>query len=239
MSMKYLGEQFDIHVGGEDLRSTHHPNEIAQSEGATGKEPFVKTWVHGAFLLVDGGRMGKSLGNAYTVQDVVGKGYDPLALRYFYLTGHYRKQLNFTWEALAGAAAALARLRAAYQAAASSQGDRTQLSEEKLSKVSEYTEAFAAELADDLNMPAALAVVWEAVKSNIPNYDKVDLLNDFDRVLGLGLSTYQQKQDELPPEIQTLLVKRRELRAAKNYAEADKIRDEILAKGYQVKDEVA
>ena len=239
MSMKYLGEQFDIHVGGEDLRSTHHPNEIAQAEGATGKEPFVKTWVHGAFLLVDGGRMGKSLGNAYTVQDVVGKGYDPLAVRYFYLTGHYRKQLNFTWEALAGAAAALARLRAAYQAAASSQGDRTQLSEEKLSKVSEYAEAFVAAIADDLNMPAALATVWEVAKSNIPNYDKVDLLDDFDRVLGLGLGDRVEGigDREIPVEIKQLMAKRQELRAAKNYAEADKIRDEIVAKGYAVNDE--
>jgi len=103
MSRKYLGDQFDIHIGGEDLRSTHHPNEIAQSECATGKKPFVKYWLHGAFLQIDGGRMGKSLGNAYTITDIVNKGFLPEHLRYFYLTGHYRQPLNFTWESLENA----------------------------------------------------------------------------------------------------------------------------------------
>ena len=111
MSMKYLGEQFDIHVGGEDFRSTHHPNEIAQSEAATGKIPFVNYWLHGAFLLVDGGRMGKSLGNAYTLTDLKKKGFTAMALRYFYLLGHYRKQLNFTFKALDAAQEAENRLR--------------------------------------------------------------------------------------------------------------------------------
>jgi len=100
MSMKYLGDQFDIHLGGEDLKSTHHPNEIAQSEAATGKKPFVKYWLHGAFLTIDGGKMSKSLGNDYNLGDLKDNGYQPLALRYLYLTGHYRKPLNFTWESL-------------------------------------------------------------------------------------------------------------------------------------------
>ncbi len=111
MSIKYLGEQFDIHLGGEDLKSVHHPNEIAQSEAATGKKPFVKYWLHGAFLLVDGGRMGKSLGNAYTLRDIGKKGFDPMALKYFYMTGHYRKQLNFTWEVLRAADIAYQKLK--------------------------------------------------------------------------------------------------------------------------------
>ncbi|MEK9184093.1 MAG: cysteine--tRNA ligase, partial [Patescibacteria group bacterium] len=111
MSMKCLGEQFDVHLGGEDLKSVHHPNETAQSEAATGKKPFVKYWLHGAFLLVDGGRMGKSLGNAYTLRDVEKKGFDPMALKYFYLTGHYRKQLNFTWGALEAANNAYQKLK--------------------------------------------------------------------------------------------------------------------------------
>src|SRR3989344_3926891 len=133
-SMKYLGDQFDVHVGGEDLKSTHHPNEIAQSEAATGKKPFVKYWVHGAFLLVDGGRMGKSLGNAYTLADIAKRGFTPMDLKYFYFTGHWRKQLNFTWEALASAAEALGRMKlllAKYK----SEKDRTVLSEAKLGKI--------------------------------------------------------------------------------------------------------
>lgn len=188
MSTKYLGEQFDIHVGGEDLRSTHHPNEIAQAEGASGKSPFVATWVHGAFLLVDGGRMGKSLGNAYTVSHIEERGYDPLALRYFYLTGHYRKQLNFTWEALAGAATALAKLRKMYQNFVSDQAERTTLSSEKLAQLEQYQSEFRAAIENDLAMPKALATVWGMVKSNIPNYDKADLLLEWDQVLGLGVN---------------------------------------------------
>ena len=190
MSTKYLGDQFDIHVGGEDLRSTHHPNEIAQAEGDTGKKPFVKYWVHGAFLLVDSGRMGKSLGNAYTVADIVAKDFDPLALRYFYMTGHYRKQINFTWDSLKAASIALGKLREIEV------GERVQLSSEKLEKVELYQTQFREALENDLNMPAALSVVWEMVKSNISNYDKVDLLNQFDRVLGLRLGDRSEERGE-------------------------------------------
>ncbi len=188
MSTKYLGSQFDIHVGGEDLRSTHHPNEIAQAEGATGVHPFVKTWVHGAFLLVDGGRMGKSLGNAYTVSDIKARGIDPLALRYFYMTGHYRKQLNFTWEALNAAAVALGKLRKLYLGFVADQTDRTQLSSEKLDQLEKYQAEFREAIENDLAMPKALATVWGMVKSNIPNYDKAELLREWDQVLGLGVS---------------------------------------------------
>ena len=103
MASKYLGDQFDIHLGGEDLRATHHPNEIAQSEAACGCSPFVKYWLHSGFLLIDGGRMGKSIGNAYTIDDLMEKDFNPLSLRYLFLGGHYRKQQNFTWEALEAA----------------------------------------------------------------------------------------------------------------------------------------
>ncbi|TXH00864.1 MAG: cysteine--tRNA ligase, partial [Candidatus Moraniibacteriota bacterium] len=178
---------FDIHVGGEDLRSPHHPNEIAQAEGATGKKPFVTTWVHGAFLLVDGGRMGKSLGNAYTVDDIEKRGYDALALRYFYLTGHYRKQLNFTWEALSGANTALLKLRKMYQSLSTDQSERTTLSAEKMESIEKYQTEFRAAIENDLAMPKALATVWGMVKSNIPNYDKAELLREWDKVLGIGV----------------------------------------------------
>lgn len=187
MSTKYLGNQFDIHVGGEDLRSTHHPNEIAQAEGATGVHPFVKTWVHGAFLLVDGGRMGKSLGNAYTVADIEARGIDPLALRYFYMTGHHRKQLNFTWEALHAAGVALGKLRKLYLGFVADQTDRTQLSSEKMEQIEKYQAEFRAAIENDLAMPKALATLWGMVKSNIPNLDKAELLREWDQVLGLGV----------------------------------------------------
>ncbi len=238
MSTKYLGEQFDIHVGGEDLRSTHHPNEIAQAEGATGKRPFVKYWVHGAFLLVDSGRMGKSLGNAYTVADVIGRGFDPLALRYFYLTGHYRKQLNYTWEALGSAASALNKLKVVYASATADQGERTQLSDEKLQKVEAYGHDFRAALENDLNLPEALAVVWAVAKSNIPNYDKVDLLTQFDAVLGLNLGISKQKSEisQIPEQVEKLIEQREAVRKQRNYAEADKIRQDIEKLGYRVED---
>ncbi len=238
MSTKYLGSQFDIHVGGEDLRSTHHPNEIAQAEGASGKRPFVAYWVHGAFLLVDGGRMGKSLGNAYTVADIVAKGVDPLALRYFYMTGHYRRQINFTWEALQSAATALTNLRAMYQAAQADQSERTNLSGEKVEKIEAYQQEFRQALENDLNLPEALAVVWEVAKSNIANYDKVDLLNQFDQVLGLDLGTKNKGrgEEEVPEQVEKLVEQREAVRKQRNYAEADKLRADIEKLGYRLED---
>lgn len=237
MSMKYLGETFDIHAGGEDLRATHHPNEIAQSEGAT-NNLFVKYWVHSAFLKVDGKRMGKSLGNAYTVSDIVNKGFDPLALRYFYLTAHYKSPLNFTWEGLEAAATALTKLRNAYASFnEAEEEDRTVLSDEKLQKVTDYRERFKNAISEDLNFPQALAVVWEVTKSNIPRADKRDLLQLFDEVLGLKIDKSEPETAEMSQEIQELLKKRDELRAQKNFEEADKIRAEIEEKGYTVNDE--
>lgn len=238
MSTKYLGDQFDIHAGGEDLRSTHHPNEIAQAEGATGKRPFVNTWVHGAFLLVDGGRMGKSLGNAYTVADIVAKGIDPLALRYFYMTGHYRRQINFTWETLESAATALTKLREIYQSATLDQSGRTELSPEKLEKIEGFQRDFVSAIENDLNMPEALATVWEVAKSNIANYDKVDLLSQFDRVLGLNLNkeVAMQEEEKIPEQVEKLIEQREVVRKMRNYAEADKIRMDIEKLGYRVED---
>lgn len=234
MSMKYLGETFDLHLGGEDLRSTHHPNEIAQSEAGTGKKPFVKYWVHGAFLTVDGGRMGKSLGNAYTLKDVEEKGFSPLDLRYFYLTGHYRKQLNFTWGALMGAKEArnkLVRIVEQFRTAK----ERTSLSTEKSDKIDEFNAEFKSALEDDLNMPQALAVVWSVAKSNIPDYDKYDLLREFDEVLGLRLNE-RVVPEEIPAEVVEILRKREEARKEKKWEEADMLRDQIEKMGFVVED---
>ena len=224
LSMKYLGESFDIHTGGIDHISVHHPNEIAQSEAATGK-PFVKYWVHCEFLMVDGKKMSKSLGNFYTVEDVAAKGFDPMALRYFYLTAHYRKPLNFTWEALTAAQNALRQLRG------HSPG-RSTLSGEKIEKIDAYREKFDSAIANDLNTPQALAVVWEVVKSNIPPQDKYDLLTDFDEVLGLQLG----RTEEIPADIQALATKRDQLRKEQKFADADTIRKDIESKGFVVED---
>ena len=241
ISMKYLGEQFDVHVGGEDLRSTHHPNEIAQSEAATGKKPFVKYWVHGAFLLVDGGRMGKSLGNAYTLNDLVKKGFEPLDLRYFYLTGHYRKQLNFTFDALEAAKMARKKLNKLLNQYKSEE-ERLTLSDEKLQKVDTYRNKFKGLVADDFKIPEALAVVWEVIKSNIPGIDKYELLMDFDEVLGLDLASTSQigsdevTMGELSEEVINLINQREKMRKEEDYEQADKLRNEIKDKGYVLED---
>jgi cysteinyl-tRNA synthetase len=234
MSMKYLGETFDIHAGGEDLRSTHHPNEIAQSEGATGKK-FVNYWIHGAFLKVDGGRMGKSLGNAYVISDLEEKGFSAMDLRYFYLSGKYNEPLNFTWLSLKASQAALEKLKSLMDSFKNNK-ERTTLSEEKNIKVEEYRNKFLEALNDDLNVPRALAVLWEMVKSNIPNSDKYDLAISIDEVLGLQLNK-ESKQKEISEEIKKLIEKRNILRKEGKFEEADKIRGEIEQKGFSVEDE--
>lgn len=234
MSMKYLGESFDIHMGGEDLRQTHHPNEIVQSEGATGK-PFVKYWLHAAFLQVEGKRMGKSLGNFLTVEDVKKRGFEPLALRYLYLTAHYRDPLNFTWEGLKAAASALENLR--MQAlAAKAEKARTVLSKEKDEKIAGYRKRFVEKIYDDLDTPKALAVLWEAVKSNIPGPDKYDLIVDFDEVLGLGLREIKEEKLEVPQGVRELLEKREALRKEDKFKEADEVRRGIEKEGFVVED---
>ena len=186
MSMKYLGESFDIHLGGEDLRQTHHPNEIAQSEGATGK-PFVKYWLHTTFLQIDGQRMGKSLGNFYTLADIEKKGFDPSSLRYLYLTAHYRDTLNFTWESLTSAQNALTKLRSQLLALKESR-QRTILSKEKEGKMEEVRQAFIQAVSHDLNSPGGVGIMWDMLKSNIPAEDKYDLALSFDEILGLSLN---------------------------------------------------
>lgn len=185
MSMKYLGDQIDIHTGGEDHLSIHHPNEIAQCECATDKKPFSRFWVHYAFLMVDGTKMSKSLGNYFTIQDILDKGIDPIALRYLYLGAHYKKPMNFTWTSLESAAKGLENLKLKiinYKLSA-----RTILSEEKNIKVDEYKAKFIEALNDDLNTSKSMAVLFEMLKSNIPSEDKYDLAISFDEVLGLGL----------------------------------------------------
>jgi cysteinyl-tRNA synthetase len=230
MSMKYLGESFDIHTGGIDHVPVHHPNEIAQSEGATGKQ-FVKYWVHYLHLMVDGRKMSKSLGNFYRISDVVEKGYDPLALRYFYLSTHYRKSQNFTWEALTASQNALVELRRLY--ASFGQGIDVQLSSEAIKFQTRFNEA----LLDDMNTPQALAVLWETVKSKLPDTEKSTLIRDFDTVLALSIDTpVHAVEQTIPDEVQLLVTKRNTLRSEKKYAESDVVRKEIEEKGYILED---
>ena len=236
MSMHYLGEQFDIHVGGEDLKSTHHPNEIAQSQGATGKSPFVRYWLHGAFLQVDGGRMGKSLGNAYTLSNIEERGISPLSLRYFYLSGHYRSPLNFTWEALVASQTALERIKVhmADLVATHSKSEYQEI----VAVDQTYKDKFVAALNTDLNMPAALAVLHELIHDNeIFPAVKLKTIFKFDEVLGLGLGTVEKI--EIPSSIVQLAEDRENARKEKDWARADALRKKIESEGYSVKDSEA
>ena len=237
MSMKYLGEQIDIHTGGEDHISIHHPNEIAQSEAATGKTPFVKYWLHTAFLMVDGRKMSKSLNNFYTVEDVEKKGFDPLDLRYLYLGAHYRDPLNFTWDSLEASQTALSKLKSQiFQLHQSSAGEpnRTVLSEDKEIKIEEYRNEFSEAINDDLNTARGLAVLWSMLGSNIPSGDKYDLAMSFDEILGLKLN--ETKSIEIPENISSLMEERDRLRSEGKFEEADKIRDRIKDAGFDVSD---
>lgn len=231
----FFGPQYDIHGGAEDLIIPHHEAEIAQMESASGKKPLVRYWLHTGFLMVDGKKMSKSLGNFFTIDDVTKKGFDPTALRYLFLGSQLRETMNFTWDSLTASQNALIRLRAQV-AALKSQDNRAVLSDEKLSKVDEYKSRFIEVLADDLNVPQALAVLWEVLKSNIPSSDKYDLAMSFDEVLGLNLNE-RPKKVGIPEEIIKLMTKRNQLRKEKKFEESDKIRKQIEEAGFEVKDE--
>ncbi len=232
MSMKYLGETIDIHVGGVDHIPVHHENEIAQSEGATGKT-FVNYWVHQNFMQIEGQKMSKSLGNIYVIDDVKKRGVDPLALRLLFLQVHYRQPMNFTWEAAKGANEAYRKLTDLVLSLQNEEG-RSTLSEEKLGKLDEYRKRYVEALKNDLQLPQAVATMWEMLKSNIPSRDKLDLLYEMDQVFGLKLS--EATREEIPPEIIQLARLRQQKRAEKKYDETDKLREEIEAGGYLIED---
>ena len=230
MSNKYLGDVFDIHTGGIDLVPTHHENEIAQSKGCTGKIP-ARFWMHCEFLLIDGGKMSKSLGNTYLVQDLIDKGYDPLAYKMLCFTSHYRNKLNFTWEALNSAQNSLIKLKEGY--AKHKEGKEN--IEETL--ITGYKQRFLEAINDDLNMPVAMSVIWEIIKNPKKSKQLADLLLDFDKVLGIKIDEpIKQKQEELPEDILDLIEKRKQARQEKNWALSDELRDLIKEKGYAVKD---
>lgn len=228
MSRKYLGENFDIHTGGIDHIPIHHENEIAQSKGATGKVP-ANYWMHCEFLLVNGGKMSKSLNNLYTLKDLEEKGYSPLEYRIFNFSSHYRNKINFTFEAMDAAKSALKRLKEGYKC-------HLQGSEEiKQNVIEEYKQRFLEAINDDLNMPMAMSVVWEVVKNQKKSKQLANLLKQFDLVLGLRIDEEETKQ-ELPQDILQLIEQRKLARANKDWAESDRLRDIIQSKGYEIKD---
>jgi len=249
MAMHYLGEQFEVHTGGIDHINVHHTNEIAQAEAATGKKPFVKYWVHHNFLRVDGEKMSKSLGNFFTIDDILKRGINPRALRLLFLTSHYRSETNFTWPNLEGMQKTYDRL-VQQLARLKTEIGRTILSEEKLTKVDDFRTRFFAALEDDLKTPEAVAVMWEALKSNIPSGDKYELVIEFDEVLGLDLANAVSKAAEaqnevsasslsktnMKPEIVTLLAERQAARESNNWQKADELREALKKLGYVVTD---
>lgn len=229
MSRKYLGENFDIHTGGIDHIPIHHENEIAQGKGATGKVP-ANHWMHCEFLLVNGGKMSKSLNNLYTLADLKEKGYSPLEYKMFNFSSHYRNKINFTFEAMDAAKAALKRLKEGYKM--HNQGN------EKIENhvIEEYKERFLSAINDDLNIPVAMSIVWEVVKNPNKSKQYAELLKSFDEVLGLEIDKQEEEKLNLPQEILDLLEKRKQARIQKDWSQSDELRDEILRKGYIVKD---
>jgi cysteinyl-tRNA synthetase len=231
MATKYLGQPFDIHCGGIDHIPVHHTNEIAQSEAAEGKT-LANYWLHGEFLLINNDKMAKSGENFITLQTIKDRGINPLAYRYFLLQAHYRKQLTFSWEALEAAQNGLNNLYTQM----SSLGDAFKASPE-INK--ELKEKFTEKINDDLNMPQALAVLQEVLKSDLHSNDKHATIMDFDRVLGLGLDQVKRHGKlaaEIPEKIKIIQKQRDEARANKNWSESDRLRQEIEDLGYDVED---
>lgn len=236
MGMKYLGERFDIHTGGVDHIPVHHTNEIAQNKAATGHE-VVNFWIHNEFLLVEGKKMSKSLGNFLWAQDLKERNFDFLALRYLFLTAHYRTQMNFTWQGLTGAQTALGKLRELVRGWKSHTGRKT-ITREDAAKAQSFSQKFQEKTGNDLNIPEALAVVWEVAKSNLPDPDKLDLVLGFDEVLGLDLAKVE-KIEKVEKAVEELVIKREELRKKGKWQEADKLRRQIEDAGFVVEDTAA
>ena len=245
MAIEYLGEQFEIHTGGIDHIDVHHSNEIAQAESASGKKPFVKYWVHHNHLRVDNEKMSKSLGNFFTIDDVLERGFAPQALRLLFLGSHYRSELNFTWDSLAAAQKAWERLtKQVGEIRSTILAEQVEVS----SAGQQFADQFWSAMRDDLDTPKATAVLWTMLKSDLPNEQKWQLLIDFDQVLGLGLRSIKKHSPEnalkksddrstLPAEVQSLLTQREQARAQKNWQEADRLRSTLETKGYKVNDD--
>jgi cysteinyl-tRNA synthetase len=230
MSMSLLGDRFDIHTGGSDNVFPHHEAEIAQSEGVTGHR-VVTCWMHGGLLMLGGARMAKSAGNFFRISELEEQGFDPLAFRYLALQAKYRTSLNFSTESLAGADRVLRQLRR--NVADWSGGARPAEAEDPAIK--QYEARFQAALADDLDLPAAMALVAELLRADLPGADKARLLMQWDRVLGLGLQPAAAPPD-LPAAAGALLSAREKARNEKDFQTSDRLRDELASMGILVID---
>ena len=225
MAHKYLGAYFDIHCGGEDHITVHHPNEISQTEAAYGTR-LANFWLHGYFILLNSAKMSKSGGEFLRVQVLIDKGYDPIAYRYLCLTAHYRSQLMFSWDALDAAQTALARMRVNF----------TALGDSAAQPDADFISRFMAMLNDDLNFPQALALAYELLKSQLaPDVKKATLLT-FDEAFGLGLGAWVPKTLDVPGDVRAAADLRWTARNAKDWAEADRLRGELTALGWSMKD---
>jgi cysteinyl-tRNA synthetase len=231
MSIKKLGIPFDVHCGGIDHVSIHHPNEIAQAEVAYGKI-FANHWLHGEFLTLKEGKMAKSEGNIITLEDLIKKGFNPLAYRYLSFNAHYRSKLSFSWENLKASQNALDKF---YERILEIKSDTRKLSKENYSSIKNYKNKFLEFINDDLNMPEALSLLWKVVKDKkLSNKEKYGLLVDFDKIFGFNL--LKTKKAEIPKEVKELAEKRERFRKKADFKSADKTRGEILKLGYQVED---
>jgi cysteinyl-tRNA synthetase len=231
MSVKYLGDQFDIHCGGIDHIAVHHTNEIAQTEAATGKQPWVQLWMHGEFLVIDKGKMAKSGENFIKLQTLVDKGYTPLVYRYFCLTAAYRQQLSFSWESMDTAKNGYDAIRTKILDLHEKKGQGSSAE----NREHEHKQAFLEAINDDLNMPQALAALWQMLRDDqLANERKILLAEKFDEVFGLGIKDFAQQ--EVPNDILELARARELARKNKDFATSDKLRDEIKQKGYIIDD---
>lgn len=224
MSTKYLDAPFDIHTGGIDHIAVHHENEIAQTQGALGVLE-ANIWMHNEFLTIDGGKMSKSLGNLYTIEDLIARGYDPFAFRYLVLGAHYRSKLNFTFEALDSAQNALKKLREAVRSWGEPEGECDELKSEFLEKLN-----------DDLNTPQALAVMWKLFDCDCESGKKAKTILWMDRVLGLRLDECVGKPLDIPRDIQKMVEQRERARQEKDWSLSDEIRKRIEELGFAVED---
>ena len=224
MSTDTLGESFDIHTGGIDLMFPHHENEIAQAECATGKS-FARYFIHNEHLMVDGQKMSKSLGNFYTLRDIISQGIEPLAFRMWIMTAHYRTKTNFTLDAVTSTGIALKRLRDAFNMLPQTEGEIHP----------HYKDRFIGLMDDDLDTPKALALFWELLHdNNVNDSDKRATILDFDTVFGLGLGEIHE--EIIPEEVTRLVEEREHARKEKEWQKSDDLRAQIESLGYEVKD---
>lgn len=240
MSKSLLGDTIDIHMGGVEHIPVHHTNEIAQSESANGV-PFSHYWIHNEHLNVNDGKMAKSQGTSYTLQNVIDKGYDPLDLRYFFMSAHYRSKQNFTWEALEAAREGYANLKkqiinlTTYSVIPTKVGIQDKVDPVSLHGMTkEYADRFKKYISNDFQISQALALLWEVVKSDLLPNDKLDLVFNFDKVFGLKLD--EAKEDIIPQKVVDLADKRLNAKQKKDFKTSDVIRTQIEKQGYAIED---